>query len=330
MAAMPLAMEDRDEASLRADAWGAMRLLPLAWSEGDLGDALETAGAQAVVTQALIGEERPAELFCRVACRYFGLRFVCVFGPFVPDGVIDLDRIITDGAEPASSSGSEERDRGLVTFGRRAGPAAPIHRAGRSLVAAAVIFLIATRIGAGERVLTLLPPDDHPGLTGFAAALLSGATFECHGLFDSRVLTKALDDETPTHLIAPGWLEASIAEAGLDRLVASTVLVHAAPIRFKAKTLLKRNVVDVLAFDETALVARARDARGQLALSIGDEDGQAATRNLLQIRRDGDGMIFFAGLAADVQDFKRFGMAHASDESNGAIRDSARTSSPAS
>src|SRR5215218_3092364 len=99
---------------------------------------------------------------------------------------------------------------------------------------------------------------------GLAAALLSGATLECHGLFDAAGLGQALDNDVPTHLVAPGWLEPAIAAAGLSSRLASTVLVHAAPIRFRATMPLRANVVDVIAFDELALMARARDAAGRL------------------------------------------------------------------
>ena len=115
-----------------------------------------------------------------------------------------------------------------------------------------------------------------------------------------------MTNDVPTHLVAPGWLEPAIAAAGLSSRLASTVLVHAAPIRFRAKMPLKENVVDVIAFDELALMARARDAAGRLTLALGDDaTGSGA---FLRVRRDEDGAISFSGPAAEVRGYARAGM----------------------
>lgn len=284
-------------------------LIPIDWSDDRIGQALEAAGVQAVVTQVLVADERPAQRFCALAARHFGLRFLCAYGPEVPDGVVDLDRILlsreaAEAALPDPAPGPE--DPGIVTFGR-GGPASPLHRAGSSLIAAAVTLLVAARIEPGERILSLLAGDDLRGLaTGLAASLLSGATLECHGLFDSAALARALEDATPTHLVAPGSLEPALAQSGIGAALASTILVHPAPIRFKAKAKPMGEVVDVVAFDELALIARARDASGRPALSLGDEDGQGRwTGDLLRVRRDEGGAIAFSGLAAEVRPYRR-------------------------
>jgi hypothetical protein len=81
--------------------------------------------------------------------------------------------------------------------------------------------------------------------------------------------------------------------------------VHAAPIRFRATIPLKENVVDVIAFDELALMARARDAAGRLTLALGDDGGAGA---FLRVRRDEDGAISFSGPAAEVRSYARAGM----------------------
>jgi len=283
-------------------------LLPVAWGEDQLAAALEAAKVQAVLTQGAVGETRPAELFCRLAARYFGLRFVCSFGPLVPDGVIDLDRVILSSDDPGPSTAPERPESGVVTFSRRGGPLRACYRPCRAVVASAVTFLVAARIEPGERILSLLAPDDHRGLTtGLAAALLSGATLEHHGLFAGATLVESLSDATPTHLVAPGWMEPALAKARLPAGVRSVVLVHDAPVRFKARTALAVPVVDALAFDEVALVARARAPGGQFALSLDDTTslGPAGTRHLLRLRRDEDGRIQAGGLAAEMREIGR-------------------------
>ena len=64
----------------------------------------------------------------------------------------------------------------------------------------------------------------------------------------------------------------------------------------------------MVAFDESALLSRARDSAGRLALAIGDEEGQARpARNLLRVRRDEEGGIWFSGLAAEIRPYARAG-----------------------
>lgn len=284
-------------------------LLPVAWSEPEIGEALEAAGVQAVITQGVVGERRPAEAFCRLAARYFGLRFVCAFGPLVPDGVIDLDRVILaaeEGGAPASAP--EPREGGLVTFSRRPGGLRPVYRSFRSGVAAALTVLLSARIEPGERILSLLAPDDHRGLaTGLLAALASGAALEHHGLFDGARLMQSLADPAQpiaTHLVAPGWMEPHLAKAGLPPSVRSVLLVHDAPVRFRAKSPLSRHVADILALDELALVARARQG-DRFALSLAEDPSAGPARQLLRVRTDAEGGIEVAGLACDTRSFER-------------------------
>jgi hypothetical protein len=266
------------------------------------------------VTQGVVAQERPAEQICALAARYFGVRFVCAFGPQAPDGVIDLDRVILAGesAPAALSPGGSYSDRGLVTFSLRSGEPQPIYRPASSLLASAASLLASAPATPADRVLTLLDPASHAGLsTGLAAALTSGATLEAHPLFDAAVLADAIASHgAPTHLVAPGWLEPALAESGLAERLASVTLVHRAPIRFKAKTFLKRNIVDVLAFDELALLAKRRSAAGEFALSLDETsaDGGLAS-NLLRVKLNSEGFVAFSGPAADARPFGRYGSA---------------------
>lgn len=285
-------------------------LLPLSWSEEELGTALEAAHVQAVVTQGAVGDCRPAKTLCRLAARYFGLRFVCAFGPHVPDGVIDIDRFIVGEDGPEAAPAEAPREGGIVTFSRRDGPGRPVFRPLRSALAATLALLVATRIEPGDRLVTLVAPDDLAGLaTGPLAALVSGAALESHGLFDGARLIETLTDPAcgPTHVVAPGWMETHLAAAGLPPCVRSVLLVHPAPVRFRAKTALARPVVDVLALDEDALVAQAR--RGdRFALSLQDEaGGTAPAHGLLRVRTGPGGEIEVAGAAGDVRSFGRSG-----------------------
>jgi mycobactin salicyl-AMP ligase len=286
-------------------------LLPVAWSEEELALAMEATKPAAIITQATIANERPADVFCRLAPRHFRLRFICAFGPSVPDGVTDLDRMVLgpEGKSLKSTTMPEPAaEGGIVTFQRRRDGVRAVFRASQSIVAAGAKLLATAKIQAGERILSLMAPDDHRGLTtGLIAALLSGATLECHGLFGGRSFVAALEDTTPTHLVAPAWMEATLGRAKLPSGVTSVILVHEAPTRFKAKTVLRGSIIDVLGFGETALVAAPRRASGQFAISLDDDSAPAAgkSRQLLRIKRDEGDAIHFGGLAAEVHDFER-------------------------
>jgi hypothetical protein len=279
-------------------------LLSVAWPEDRLGEALEAANVVAVICQGRLAEQRPAEMVSRLAARYYGIRFVCAYGPQVPDGVIDLDRAILDtAADPALPAAGGLA--GLVTFDTTSAKPRPLFRPSESAVAAAVSLLVPLTIRAGDRILSLLAPDDHRALTtGLTASLVAGATLEGHGLVDTASLDATLESDMRTHVVAPGWAEKALAALDLPESVASVLLVHEAPARFKARGDLRRPVTDVVSFGEMALLPRARSEADHLLLSLeGAEAADEGTRDLLRVRRDEDGNIHFGGSAAEVYDF---------------------------
>src|SRR4051794_37919098 len=93
-------------------------LLPAAWREVELERALLAARVAAVVSFGRLAEESPAEILCRIAARTFGLRFLLAYGPRVPDGVIDLDRVLVDdgGAPAEPATAAAPGDPGVITF----------------------------------------------------------------------------------------------------------------------------------------------------------------------------------------------------------------------
>jgi mycobactin salicyl-AMP ligase len=279
-------------------------LLPVAWPQEAQAAAVEDLGISCVVTQSKIGSLRPAEAWRETAAGYFGLRFILSFGPSVPDGVIDLDRMSLEQplaqADDDPSFGGE--NEGYVSFDCGDGRPKPYFRSWASAVASARVFLSAGRFDPSDRIISLLSHDDHRSLTtGLIAALAVGASVEFHGLFSSSPLLESLAQGTPAQIVAPGWMEPNLARLDLNPSVRGVVLVHRAPVRFKARAPLTSGVVDALAFGELALLAKPRDARGQFALSLDTPAVKDATSRsqLLSVRRDADGRILFSGLAAE-------------------------------
>jgi mycobactin salicyl-AMP ligase len=280
-------------------------LLPIGWSQTELRRAIERAQVTVVVSQTRLAEERPADILCQLAVGYFGLRFICAFGPDVPDGVIDLDRAIID-TEPDLVE-SADAHAGTVTFETRDATPEPVFRPYESLLAATVSYLIAEPIEPGDAVVSLLPPDDHRSLaTGLVASLATGATLEMIGLPDSGALERTLGESSTVRLVAPGWMELLLASAGLSERLQSVALIHAAPVRFKARGDLSCPVTDVLALGERAIIVRRRRENGHLALVLeAGANSEAVASSLLLVRRDEDGSILLQGPAAEVFSFQR-------------------------
>jgi nucleoid-associated protein YgaU len=77
-------------------------------------------------------------------------------------------------------------------------------------------------------------------------------------------------------------------------------------VRFQAKTSLGSEVVDVLALGELAAMAQARDGSGRVRLSAApSSDSSSPGQDLLGVRREEDGSVLVAGLAAEAREFTR-------------------------
>ena len=264
-----------------------------------LAAAIDAADIRAVVTQTRIGDERPANRISLIAAGFFRLRFLLAFGPDVPDGVLDLDAVLAaETGSPTLGSPPSAEEAGLVTFATDgAGAAFPVFRTRSSAVAACAVVLAAARVRAGDRVVSLLAPDDLAGfVTGLGSALLSGASFEPHPAFDLASLAGVGQNGGTSHLVAPGWMEDALAASGIAEGHRSTLLVRKAPTRLPDRTTLSGQVTDVLSIGETALLAGARQPDG--GFGIGFEPGSGPTSELLEAMVDDDDRLYVRGVAA--------------------------------
>lgn len=270
-------------------------LLPLALDEDGLLAAVQTAGLPAVITQTRFGPLAPAQRLCRVAVRYFGLRYLAAFGPDVPDGVINLDAMVLDAAGGPFAPGPG----GFISFAE-GDPARPVHRSGDALLAAIAVYLVTARVQPGDRILSLLPQTDLRGLvTGLGAALVAGAGLETLPVFEARSFAATLDGPLPTRLVVPAALERNLAASRLPTSLDGIVLAHRAPGRLGPRWLTpqaNRPVIDAVAFEETALLAGAREAN-DVALSLTHPERGHLFSTLMALRRDPDGRLAFRGRA---------------------------------
>ena len=270
-------------------------LLPLALDEEALLAAVQAAALPAVITQTRFGALNPAERLCRVAVRYFGLRYLAAFGPDVPDGVINLDAMALDQAGGPFADGPG----GLISFAG-GDPARPVHRSGDALLAAIAVYRVTAGVLPGDRILTLLPQGDLRGLvTGLGVALVAGAGLETLPVFEARSFAASLERPLPSRLVAPAALERNLAASRLPETLDSIVLAHRAPGHLGQRWLTPRAgrpIVDVVAFDETALLTGAREAN-DVALTLTYPERGPLFSTLMALRRDADGRLAFRGRA---------------------------------
>ncbi|NEU11247.1 acyl--CoA ligase [Methylobacterium sp. BTF04] len=279
-------------------------LLPLSLDEDALVTAVQAASIAAVLTQSRFGPLAPAERLCRVAVRYFGLRYLAAFGPDVPDGVINLDGMALDQAGGPFAPGPG----GLISFAA-GDPAQPIHRSGDALLAAIAVHLVTARVVPGDRILSLLPATDLRGLvTGLGSALVAGAALETLPVFESGSFAAALGRPVSTRLVAPAALERNLATCRLPETLVSIQLVHRAPSALGAHRLAPadpaRSVIDVVAFDETALLTGARMG-SDVALTLANPERGPLFSTLMALRRDPDGFLAFRGRACQAGPLQR-------------------------
>lgn len=272
--------------------------LPVAASAGDLAAAIEAAGIETVVTQAAVGDLRPAETVCGIAARYYRLRYILGFGPHLPDGVTDLD---AETRRPGIAPGPFPhvgRSRGLVTFEMRAGAWCPVLRSYPSLIAAAAPLAAAVRPTRRDTLVTLLAPDDlRAVVSGPMLSLLTGCAIDAHGLFRRADLDRSVAALPDMRVVAPGWMEEALRRSGVAQR--GMILVHDAPARL-AQADPAIDAVDLLALGETAILAAPR--REGLASTLESATGPPGlARSWLRLRVDPqDGRLHAGGLAADV------------------------------
>lgn len=265
----------------------------------ELAAAIEAADIRAVVTQASVCGEPLADRLSIVAAGFFRLRFLLAFGPDVPDGVIDLDAVMSSSGAHlprASRSGERTERAGFISFAKRGREMAPVFRAFTSLVAAALPAVAAMDAAPGDRVVSCLALDDLKGVaTGLVAALVAGASFECHGLFAASTLSDVLRRGGAVHLVVPGWSEPAFASPSISGRLRSITYVHEAPLRFGPGLPSLARTVDVMAFGETALLAGERGPDGRLAISLERRGGSNPVFDLTAVSIEPSGAILVQG-----------------------------------
>jgi len=240
--------------------------LPLLWRKRDMKDALEHAGASAIVTSGSIGAVSHADIAVAVAAELFPIRFVCAFGAASADGVISLDDVFDDG--PSDLSPPPHREQlgahvAVLTFETRADGLRIIARSHAQLVASGRRIAAECGLANEGRVLSTIPFTSFAGLSaGLLPWLIGGGTLHLHQGFAAESFgaqCAALDGGVVV-VTGPALpaLAASLKSAG------TVIALWRSPARMANAPAQRNGIVDVACFGETGLIATQRDREGAI------------------------------------------------------------------
>jgi acyl-CoA synthetase (AMP-forming)/AMP-acid ligase II len=259
--------------------------MPLAYGGADMKAAMEAVGARGIVTVATADGAPLGETARDVAVDLWQIRFVFGAGGALPDGLIDLNRVLEEsdllGPPPVVETVGNPADHvasiGLVGAG---GVPTLVPRSHNQWMALGLMAMLDYGLDAHSVLATTLAPTGLAGI-GLAIApwLLSGSTLvlaqptDLAALVDDLVLTK------PSHVVAPLAIGARLA-ATLDRAGLESRLVLCEQDRCDLDTVVSRSrpVIDATIIGESAILMAYRPAgRAKAPLTMGSWSAPSTT-----------------------------------------------------
>ncbi len=251
--------------------------LPLLWRRSEAGAALTRVGAKALITSARAGGFDYAQLAVYVAADVFSIRYVCGFGPDLPDGVVAFDDLFT--AAKLDPVPTLERDRqgnavahvAVVTFDVDEDGPVPVARSHLELLAGGLCPFLEGRLEPDASILSTISPASFSGIClTLLPWLFAGGTLVLQHPFDATVFAKTRRDERCGTLVLPAPIAIRLAEAGLFAREGPTTLLAAwrSPEQLAGGGDWPEHdavLVDVAVFGEAGLLATRRGAGGQAA-----------------------------------------------------------------
>lgn len=248
--------------------------LPLLWRRADAVAALARVGAKALITCGRVGTFDHAQFAMRVAAEVFSIRYVCGFGPGLPDGVVSFDDLFT--AEKLDPVPPFERERGgnaaehvaAITFDVGPSGLVPVARNHPQLLAGGLGVLLESGMAQGAVVLSTVVPSSFAGIAlTLLSWIIGGGRLLLHHPFEPDVLAGQLRDERCDALVVPGPVAAQLADAGIlsQARPASLIAAWRSPDQLAASTAWEQRapvLTDVSTFGEVGLVPARRGADG--------------------------------------------------------------------
>jgi hypothetical protein len=229
-------------------------------------DALERAGASAIITCGRTGDTSHADIATQVAAELFPIRFVCAFGAAGADGVIPLDDIFDDATSDLSPPPHREQlgaHVAVLTFETRADGLRIVARSHAQLVAAGRRIAAECGLANEGRVLSAIPFTSFAGLSaGLLPWLIGGGTLHLHHAFAEDVFAAQCAALDGGAVVVPGpalpALAASLKSAG------AVIALWRSPARMANAPAQRNGIVDVACLGESGLIATQRDREGAI------------------------------------------------------------------
>jgi acyl-CoA synthetase (AMP-forming)/AMP-acid ligase II len=227
-------------------------------SAAQLQAAAEAANARAIITVNRYAHLKPSIAAREAASRFYGLRFVCAFGPDAPEGIIALDdwqdAELFQGAMPALTPSMTA----LLTLDN-AGENIAVHKRSHAQLISEGLALsaISGLSGRGSIIATFSPVSAAGFVATVAAPLISGAGVQLHGPFDVDVLGRQLETQPEAIVVLPSLVEAAVRFKLAERLKHVVVITRTQTVLRPLQS--AGRVTELLALGEVALMPLVRD-----------------------------------------------------------------------
>ena len=199
-------------------------LMPQLWRHADLAVALNRIGARAIVACSRIDGVSHADLVMNAAVEAFSIRYVCGFGPDLPEGMVPLDDLITHGDGTAPAMPPDARQAALISFDVTNSGLLAVPRTHLNLISGGLAVFLESGMAQGGTLLAAQCMGSFAGIaSSLACWLLSGGTLALHHPFDGEVLERQLIELNCDTLVCPAALAMRLGE--------DEDLLHESPLR---------------------------------------------------------------------------------------------------
>ena len=248
--------------------------LPVLWRQADLVTALTRVGAKALITCGRVGATDHAELARQTAAEVFPIRYVCAFGPEVPDGVVPLDDLYAeDKAQPLlfrdTRAGSRAAHLAVITWDAASESLIPVARNHSEVIAGGMAVLLEGRFDNGATFLSAVPASSFAGLSvSVLPWLISGGTLTLHQPFNPETFASQLREGCDAAIlpapVVPRMVEAGFFASNLRAVIG----LWRAPERMGGAQSWwqpSSSFIDVACFGEACIVPARRGPSGKAA-----------------------------------------------------------------
>jgi non-ribosomal peptide synthetase component E (peptide arylation enzyme) len=238
--------------------------LPMLWRKSEIVAALSQVEAKALVTTSRIGEADHCDITMQAAAELFSVRHVCGFGDGLPDGVVSLQDVFSDGrhklSPPTQCEGNPARYRAVITFEPATRGIQPIMRNHAQLIAGGMALLALCGINQGGAILSATPISSFAGIAvTLLPWLLSGGPLVLHQPFNADIFVAQQRVWQCNAVVVPGPLAAALSDTGHFDDIATMLALWRAPERPDREQWHGRApLCDITAFGEFGLIASRR------------------------------------------------------------------------